>query len=202
MIKTILIILIILFVIFRVVISLLGNWQLTIFLLAESYIRGIEEEKLSPREAFLKTLKLRYETKKTSQLVEELESKGVSESEIETRVLSLNKSNYLLKDDEYRYEYILERKGFFQESTDLKFSRSLIEGGMNVSESVKSEMNDLYFFNDRGFIKDGDFSLLELLVCGMMINYSYSNIKNKDYNQVVGMIKTALDRRPYYKKYL
>lgn len=191
-----------LFVIFKVWVSIFGNWRLTVIRLADSYIYGIEEEKLSQKEAFLKTLKLRYETKKTSQLIEELESQGDSESDIEEKTTALNRANNIFKDNEYRYEYILEKKGYVDEAVALNSSRSLNEGGFNASSSIKSEMNDLYFFSDRGFIKEDDFSLLELLVCGMMIEYSLTTIKNKSYDQVVSMIKNAFETRPYYKKYL
>lgn len=64
-------------------------------------------------------------------------------------------------------------------------------------------MDDLYrWSSDRGFIKENDYSLLELLVCGMMIEHTHTAIKNKNYDEVVKMIKDYFSNRPYYQKYL
>ena len=199
----ILIILIIsIFILFRLFIWFFGNWRLTLIRLADSYIYGIEQEKLSEKKAFLKTLQLRYQLKKTGELIEELEKQGLSEKEIQKKTTGLLRSNSIREDTEYKYEYILKRKDFIKEAVDLSMLRSLVEGGMWVSQKVEKEMDDLYRWSgDRGFIKENDYSLLELLVCGMMIEYSHE-LKRKNYNEVVKMIEGYFNNRPYYQKYL
>ena len=199
----ILIILIIsIFILFRLFIWFFGNWRLTLIRLADSYIYGIEQEKLSEKKAFLKTLQLRYQLKKTGELSKELEKQGLSEEEIQKKTTELLRLNSIRQDTEYRYEYILKRKDFIKEAVDLSMLRSLVEGGMWVSQKVEKEMDDLYRWSgDRGFIKENDYSLLELLVCGMMIEYSHE-LKRKNYDEVVKMIKDYFSSRPYYQKYL
>ena len=199
----ILIILIIsIFILFRLFIWFFGNWRLTLIRLADSYIYGIEQEKLSGKKAFLKTLQLRYQLKKTGELSKELEKQGLSEEEIQKKTTELLRLNSIRQDTEYRYEYILKRKDFIKEAVDLSMLRSLVEGGMWVSQKVEKEMDDLYRWSgDRGFIKENDYSLLELLVCGMMIEYSHE-LKRKNYDEVVKMIKDYFSSRPYYQKYL
>lgn len=191
------------YILFRLFVGVFGNWRLTLIRLADSYIYGIEQEKLSDKKAFLKALQLRYQRKKTSELIDELEKQGLSEEEITKRVDRLMRFNSIHQDTEYRYEYILKRKGFIKEAVDLSMSRSLIEGGPWASQKIEDEMEDLYGLlrDDRGFIKKGDYSLLELLICGMMIEYSHE-IKRKKYDEVIKMIKNYFSNRPYYMKYL
>lgn len=192
-----------LFIFFRIFLWFFGNWRLTLIRLADSYIYGIEQEKLPEKEAFLKTLQLRYQLKKTGEHIEELEKQGLSEEEMKKKVATLMKANSIHQDTEYRYEYILKRKGFVKEAVDLSMSRSLVEGGMWASQKIEKEMEDLYGMlrDERGFIKENDYSLLELLVCAIVIEYSHE-IKGKDYNDVVKMIKSYFSSRPYYQKYL
>ena len=191
-----------LFIIFRIFVWFFGNWRLTLIRLADSYIYGIEQEKLPEKEAFLKTLQLRYQLKKTREFIDELEKEGLNEEEIKKSVTSLMQSNSIHQDTEYRYEYILKRKGFIKEVVDLSMSRSLAEGGMWAGQKIEKEMDDLYRWSrDENFIKENDYSLLELLVCGMMIEYSHE-IKRKSYDEVVKMIKNYFSGKPYYQKYL
>jgi len=191
-----------LFIFFRLFVWFFGNWRLTLIRLADSYIYGIEQEKLTEREAFLKTLQLRYQLKKTGEFIDELEKQGLNEEEIKKSVTSLMQSNSIHQDTEYRYEYILKRKGFIKEVVDLSMSRSLAEGGMWAGQKIEKEMDDLYRWSrDENFIKENDYSLLELLVCGMMIEYSHE-IKRKSYDEVVKMIKNYFSGKPYYQKYL
>ena len=191
-----------LFIFFRLFVWFFGNWRLTLIRLADSYIYGIEQEKLTEREAFLKTLQLRYQLKKTGEFIDELEKQGLNEEEIKKSVSSLMQSNSIHQDTEYRYEYILKRKGFIKEVVDLSMSRSLADGGMWAGQKIEKEMDDLYRWSrDENFIKENDYSLLELLVCGMMIEYSHE-IKRKSYDEVVKMIKNYFSGKPYYQKYL
>lgn len=192
-----------LFILLRLFVWFFGNWRLTLTRLADSYIYGIEQEKLSDKKTFLNTLQLRYQLKKTDELIDELEKQGLSEEEIQNKTSGLLRSNSLRQDTEYRYEFILKRKGFIKEAVDLSSSRSLVEGGMWASQKIENEMEDLYgtLRDDRGYIKDGDYSLMELLVCGMMIEYSHE-IKKKKYTEVTVMIKNYFKNRPYYSKYL
>ena len=191
-----------LFIFFRLFVWFFGNWRLTLIRLADSYIYGIEQEKLTEREAFLKTLQLRYQLKKTGEFIDELEKQGLNEEEIKKSVTSLMQSNSIHQDTEYIYEYILKRKGFIKEVVDLSMSRSLAEGGMWAGQKIEKEMDDLYRWSrDENFIKENDYSLLELLVCGMMIEYSHE-IKRKSYDEVVKMIKNYFSGKPYYQKYL
>jgi hypothetical protein len=191
------------YILFRFFVGVFGNWRLTLTRLADSYIYGIEQEKLSEKKAFLKTLQLRYQLKKTGELIDELEKQGLTEEEMQRRTTGLLRSNSLRQDTEYRYEYILKRKGFVKEAVDLSSSRSLAEGGMWVSQKIENEMEDLYGLlrDERGYIKESDYSLQELLVCGMMIEYSHE-IKRKTCAEVVKMIKNYFSNRPYYMKYL
>jgi len=191
-----------LFILFRLFVWFFGNWRLTLIRLADSYIYGIEQEKLSEKKAFLKTLQLRYQLKKTGEMIDDFEKQGLSEEEIKKRAASLMRSNSIHQDTEYRYEYILKRKGFIKEAVDLSSSRSLAEGGMWAGQKIEREMDDLYRWGrDENFIKEDDYSLLELLVCGIMIEYSHE-IKRKKYDEVVKMIKNYFSNRPYYMKYL
>jgi len=191
-----------LFILFRLFVWFFGNWRLTLIRLANSYIYGIEQEKLSEKKAFLKTLQLRYQLKKTGEMIDDFEKQGLSEEEIKKRVASLMRSSSIHQDTEYRYEYILKRKGFIKEAVDLSSSRSLAEGGMWAGQKIEREMDDLYRWGrDENFIKEDDYSLLELLVCGIMIEYSHE-IKRKKYDEVVKMIKNYFSNRPYYMKYL
>jgi hypothetical protein len=191
------------YILFRFFVGVFGNWRLTLTRLADSYIYGIEQEKLSEKKAFLKTLQLRYQLKKTGELIDELEKQGLTEEEMQRRTTGLLRSNSLRQDTEYRYEYILKRKGFVKEAVDLSSSRSLAEGGMRAGQKIENEMEDLYGLlrDDRGYIKEGNYSLLELLVCGMMIEYSHE-IKKKKYTDVTEMIKNYFLNRQYYSKYL
>lgn len=191
-----------LFILFRLFVGFFGNWRLTLIRLADSYIYGIEQEKLSEKKAFLKALQLRYQLIRTGELVDNLEKQGLSEEEIQKKTTGLLRSNSIRQGAEYGYEYILKEKGFVKEAVDLSMSRSLAEGGMWASQKAEQEMGNQYRFTDRGFIKDNDFSLLELLVCVMMIEYTHTAIKNKNYNEVVKMIKDYFSSRPYYQKYL
>jgi len=195
-------IILVLFILFRLFVWFFGNWRLTLIRLANSYIYGIEQEKLSEKKAFLKTLQLRYQLKKTGEMIDDFEKQGLSEEEIKKRVASLMRSSSIHQDTEYRYEYILKRKGFIKEAVDLSSSRSLAEGGMWAGQKIEREMDDLYRWGrDENFIKEDDYSLLELLVCGIMIEYSHE-IKRKKYDEVVKMIKNYFSNRPYYMKYL
>jgi len=192
-----------LFIIFRIFVWFFGNWRLTLIRLADSYIYGIEQEKLPEKEAFLKTLQLRYQLKKTREFIDELEKEGLNEEEIKKRITSLMRSNSIHQDTEYRYEYVLKRKGFIKEAVDLSMSRSLAEGGMWANQKIENEMEDLYGMlrDNRGFIKENDYSLLELLICGIMIEYGHE-IKGKSYDEVVQMIKNYFSSKTYYQKYL
>lgn len=192
-----------LFVLLRLFVGVFGNWRLTLIRIADSYIYGIEQEKLSEKKTFLKALQLRYQLTRTGELVDELEKQGLSEEEIQKKTTGLLRSNAIRQDVEYGYEYILKRKDFIKEAVDLSMSRSLAEGGMWAGQKVEKEMDNLYRWNgDRGFIKDDDYGLTELLVCVMMIEYGYTAIKNKNYDEVVKMIKGYFSNRPYYQKYL
>jgi hypothetical protein len=191
-----------LFILFRLFVWFFGNWRLTLIRLADFYIYGIEQEKLSEKKAFLRALQLRYQLKKTGEIIDDLEKQGLGEKEIKKRVGDFMRSNSIHQDTEYRYEYILNRKGFVKEAVDLSSSRSLVEGGMWASEKIEREMDDIYRWSRNGdYIKNGDYSLLELLVCGMMIEYSHE-IKRKSYDEAVKMIKNYFSNRPYYQKYL
>lgn len=118
-----------LFVLSRLFVGFFGNWRLTLIRLADSYIYGIEQEKLSEKKAFLKALQLRYQLTRTDELIDELEKQGLSEEEIQKKATWLLISNSLRQDVEYRYVYILKRKGFIKEAIKLSSSRSLAEGG-------------------------------------------------------------------------
>lgn len=191
-----------LFVLFRLFVGFFGNWRLTLIRMADSYIYGIEQEKLSEKKAFLKALQLRYQLTRTGELIDELEKQGLSEEEMQKKSTGLLRSNSIRQDAEYRYEYILKRKDFIKEAVDLSSSRSLAEGGMWAGQKIEKEMDDLYRWSgDRGFIKEDDYSLTEFLVCAMMIEYSHE-IKGKNYNDVVKMIRNYFSNRPYYQKYL
>lgn len=98
---------------------------------------------------------------------------------------------------------MLKRKDFIEEVVDLSSSRSLAEGGMWAGQKIENEMEDMYGLlrDARGFVKDNDYSLLELLVCVIMIEYSHE-IKKKNRDEVVKMIKDYFSSRPYYQKYL
>lgn len=192
-----------LFIFFRLFVGFFGNWRLTLIRLADSYIYGIEQEKLSDKKAFLKALQLRYQLPRTGELVDELEKQGLSEEEIQKKTTELLRSNSLRQDAEYRFEYVLKRKDFIKEAVDLSSSRSLAEGGMWAGQKIENEMEDMYGLlrDTRGFVKDNDYSLLELLVCIMMIEYSHE-IKKKNRDEVIRMIKDYFSSRPYYHKYL
>lgn len=191
-----------LFIFFRVFIGFFGGWRSTMIRLADSYIYGIEQEKLSAKEAFLKALQLRYHLTRTGELLDELEKQGLGEKEMQEKTTALLNSNSLRQDAEYKYEYILKRKDFIKEAVALSSSRSLVEGGVWAGEKVEKEMDDLYRWSgDRGFIKENDYSLIELLICVMMIEYS-PKIKNKNYNEVVKMTSEYFYNKPYFKKYL
>ena len=192
-----------LFIFFRLFVGFFGNWRLTLIRLADSYIYGIKQEKLSEKKAFIKALQLRYQLPRTGELVDELERQGLSEEEIQKKTTELLRSNSLRQDVEYRYEYVLKRKDFIKEAVDLSLSRSLAEGGMRAGQKIKSEMEDMYGLlrDTRGFVKDNDYSLLELLVCVMMIEYSHE-IKKKNHDEVVRMIENYFSNRVYYQKYL
>ena len=191
-----------LFIFFRLFVGFFGNWRLTLIRLVDSYIYGIEQEKLSEKKAFLKALQLRYQLTRTGELIDELEKQGLSEEEMKKKTTGLLRSNAIRQDAEYGYEYILKRKNFIKEAGDLSSSRSLVEGGMWAGQKVEKEMDDLYRWSgDRGFIKENDYSLTELLVCVMMIEYGYTAIKNKNYDEVVKMIKNYFNSRLYYQKY-
>lgn len=203
--QIILIIILGLYILFRLFVGFLGNWRLTLIRLADSYIYGIEQKKLSKKKAFLKALQLRYQLTKTGELMGELEKRGLSEEKMLKKTMDLLRSNAIRQDAEYRYEYVLKWKEFFKEATDLSLSRSLAEGDMWAGQKVGKEMDDLYLWSEnRGFIKKNDYSLTELLVCVMMIEYSYTAIKNKNYDQVVKMIKDYyyFSDRPHYQKYM
>ena len=191
-----------LFILFRLFVGFFGNWRLTLIRLADSYIYGIEQEKLSEKKAFLKALQLRYQLTRTGELIDELEKQGLSEEEMQKKTTELLRTNAIRWDAEYRYEYVLKRKNFIKEAVDLSSSRSLAEGGMWAGQKVEQEMGDEYRFTDRGFIKNDDYSLLELLVCVMMIEYTQTAIKNKNYDEVVKMIKGYFSNRSYYLKFL
>jgi len=171
--------------------------------LADSYIYGVEQERLSEKKAFLKALQLRYQLPRTGELVDELEKQGLSEEEIQKKTTELLRSNSLRQDAEYRYEYVLKRKDFIKEAVDLSSSRSLAEGGMWAGQKIENEMEDMYGLlrDTKGFVKDNDYSLLELLVCVMMIEYSHE-IKKKNRDEVVKMIENYFSNRVYYQKYL
>jgi|SRR3989344_3574850 len=192
-----------LFILFRLFVGFFGNYRLTLIRLAYSYIYGIEQEKLSEKKAFLKALQLRYQLTKTGELIGELEKRGLNEEKMLKKTTRLLWSNAIKQDAEYRYEYILKWKEFFKEATDLSLSRSPAEGGMWAGQKIGKEMDDLYLWSEnRGFIKKNDYSLSELLVCAMMIEYSYTAIKNKNYDQVVKMIEDYFSSRSHYQKYL
>ena len=192
-----------LFILFRLFVGFFGNWRLTLIRLADSYIYGVEQERLSEKKAFLKALQLRYQLPRTGELVDELEKQGLSEEEIQKKTTELLRSNSLRQDAEYRYEYVLKRKDFIKEAVDLSSSRSLAEGGMWAGQKIENEMEDMYGLlqDTRGFVKDNDYSLLELLVCVMMIEYSHE-IKKKNRDEVVKMIENYFSNRVYYQKYL
>src|SRR3989338_9061953 len=101
-----------LFILFRLFVGFFGNWRLTLIRLADSYIYGIEQEKLSEKKAFLKALRLRYQLTRTGELIDELEKQGLSEDEMQKKTTGLLRSNALKQDAEYRYEYVLKRKDF------------------------------------------------------------------------------------------
>lgn len=192
-----------LFIFFRLFVGFFGNWRLTLIRLADSYIYGIEQEKLSEKKAFLKALQLRYQLPRTGKLVDELENQGLSEEEIQKKTTELLRSNSLRQDAEYRYEYVLKRKDFIKEAVDLSSSRSLAEGGMWAGQKIENEMEDTYGLlrDTRNFIKDNDYSLLELLVCVIMIEYGHE-IKKKNRDEVAKMIENYFSNRVYYQKYL
>jgi len=192
-----------LFIFFRLFVGFFGNWRLTLIRLADSYIYGIEQEKLSEKKAFLKALQLRYQLPRTGELVDELEKQGLSEKEIQKKTTELLRSNSVRQDAEYRYEYVLKRKDFIKEAVDLSSSRSLAEGGMWAGQKIENKMEDMYGLlrDTRDFVKDNDYSLLELLVCVMMIEYSHE-IKKKNRDEVIKMVKDYFSSRPYYQKYL
>ncbi|MBI2074785.1 MAG: hypothetical protein HYT83_03025 [Candidatus Levybacteria bacterium] len=192
-----------LFIFFRLFVGFFGNWRLTLIRLADSYIYGIEQEKLSEKKAFLKALQLRYQLPRTGELVDELEKQGLSEEEIQKKTTELLRSNSLRQDAEYRYEYVLKRKDFIKEAVDLSSSRSLAEGGMWAGQKIENEMEDMYGLlrDTRNFIKDNDYSLLELLVCVIMIEYGHE-IKKKNRDEVAKMIENYFSNRVYYQKYL
>ena len=192
-----------LFILFRLFVGVFGNYRLTLIRLADSYIYGIEQEKLSERKAFLKALQLRYQLTKTGELIGELEKRGLNEEKMLKKTMGLFIMNAIKQDAEYRYEYILKRKDFVKEAVELSSSRSLAEGGMWAGQKIENEMEDMYGLlrDTRGFVKDNDYSLIELLVCVITIGYSHE-IKQKNHDEVVKMIKDYFSSRPYYQKYL
>jgi len=48
-----------LFIFFRLFVGFFGNWRLTLIRLADSYIYGIKQEKLSEKKAFIKLFNIR-----------------------------------------------------------------------------------------------------------------------------------------------
>jgi hypothetical protein len=174
-----------------------GNWKVSLTRLSDSYIYGREKENLSAKEAFLKTLRLRYRLKKTSELSKELEEQGLNDKQINHKVNMLLLFNSFRQGIEYRYGAILVAKGFFEEATDLKMSRSLLEGEMRAGEDTEeSVLWEPYY---RG-IRNNDYGLLQLLVCGLAIEYYAA--RKKSYDNIVSMIKTYFNGRSYYQKYL
>ncbi len=154
------------------------------------------------KKGLFESLTTKISTKKDGRDDGDLEKQGLSEEEIKKRVDSFMRFNSIHQDTEYRYEYILKRKGFIKEAVNLSSSRSLVEGGMWASEKIEREMDDIFRWSGNGdYIKEDDYSLLELLICGMMIEYS-PEIKRKKYDEVVRMIKNYFSNRPYYHKYL
>lgn len=172
------------------------GWKCTLIRLADSYIYGREQEKLSAKEAFLKTLKLRYRLKKTSELVEELENKGLSEKQIAQQTSDLIRRNLWRQNMEYRYGAILARKGFFEEATDLKMSRSLAEGSMRAGDDVESIM----WLEEWDMIDDNNHGLLELLICGLIIEYPA--VRKKTYADIAKMIKSRFRGQRHFENYL
>lgn len=174
------------------------GWKCTLIRLADSYIYGREQEKFSAKEAFLKTLRLRYRLKKTSELVEELENKGLSEKQIAQQTRDLIRRNLWRQNMEYRYGAILARKGLFEEATDLKMSRSLAEGSIRGGDDVESVMWQEEWWPD--MTDDNNHGLLELLICGLIIEYPA--VRKKTYADIAKMIKSRFRGQGYFENYL
>ena len=115
-----------LFILFRLFVGFFGNYRLTLIRLAYSYIYGIEQEKLSEKKAFLKALQLRYQLTKTGELIGELEKRGLNEEKMLKKTTRLLWSNAIKQDAEYRYEYILKWKEFFKESAHIFWRGSIV----------------------------------------------------------------------------
>jgi hypothetical protein len=167
-------------------------------MLANSYIDAREKDNLSAKEAFLKALATRFQLKKTTELMKELEDRGVSdENQIKHETKKLLWRNTWRQNVEYRYGAILARKGFFKEATDLKFSRSPIEGFILVGDDVEQNM----LREEWGVEDDNNYGLLELLICGLIIeNYK---IHKKNYNGFIAkMIKDYFKGQSNIDKYL
>lgn len=174
------------------------GWKCTLRTLANFYINARENENLSAKEAFLKALKMKYRLKKTSELMQELEERDVTdENQIKQATKKLLFRNAWRQNAEYRYQAILVRKGFFEEATELKFSRSLIEGSIRAGEDVEQDM----WYQEWSVKDDNNYGLLELLICGLIVeNYK---VKKKNYNDVISnMIRNYFKGQDYVEKYL
>ena len=174
------------------------GWKCTLRMLANSYIDAREKDNLSAKEAFLKALATRFQLKKTTELMKELEDRGVSdENQIKQETKKLLWRNTWRQNVEYRYGAILARKGFFKEATDLKFSRSPIEGFICVGDDVEQKM----WREEWGVEDDNNYGLLELLICGLIIeNYK---VHKRNYNGLIAkMIENYFKGQNNIDKYL
>jgi len=175
------------------------GWKCTVRMLANSYIDAREKDKLSSKEAFLNALTMRFRLKKTSELMQELEERGVTdEDQIKQETKKLLWRNAWRQNAEYRYGDILARKGFLKEATDLKFARSPLEGFIHAGDDIERKM----WLEEEWHIEDdNNYGLLELLICGLIIeNYK---VREKTYNDVmVKKIKKYFKGRHSIEKYL
>jgi len=174
------------------------GWKCTLRLLSNYYIDARENDNLSAKEAFLKALTTKFRLKKTSELMKELKERGVTdENQIKQEIKKLLWRNAWRQNAEYGYQAILNRKGFFEEAAELKFSRSPIEGSIRAGEDVGQNM----WCQEWNVEDDNNYGLMELLICGLIVeNYK---VKKKNYNNIISkMIRNNFKGQDYVEKYL
>jgi hypothetical protein len=162
--------------VFFIFVLIFGSWKVSLTRLADSYIYGRESENLSSKDAFLKTLKFRYQLDKTGSTAH----------------------NPFRQNMEYRYECILEAKDFVEEAISLAVSRSMVGKEMYAGDDIKKDMIWEPYYKD---IRNKNYGLLDLLVCGMAIE-RWHIVKKKSYNDIVKMVRGRFKGWGYFEKYL
>jgi hypothetical protein len=161
--------------------------------LAHLYIENIEDNKHSSKKAFYESLRYLYELPKSGDLLQNLRNKGVSDEKAVKIVKKELERNQPFQPREIRYQAILNQKDFFEESAEISFSRSDAEGGPGMNPYLGSEFNQL--------LSDGDYSLIELLISGMIIeNPEY--VVDKDRSNIIEILINYLPDNEKIKRYL